>query len=131
MQADDPRPSPRLRELDRVRSHIPCLEPALRIDVRRLVAQVARERLVLRLRRALKVDLLEIGDDLGELHEVVVDDLGARVGMGPRRTLDLGLPELDRREKGEERALEVVDPEAARSRDDVPPGRLTRWPSRA
>jgi hypothetical protein len=67
--------------LHRVRDDVARLEPALGVDVLGLVAKEARERVVLVLRGALEVDLLEVGDDLGELAEVVVDDLRARVGV--------------------------------------------------
>ena len=66
-----------------VRGRVPDVGIALRVVLRRLVDKPLHERVVLGLRRGLEVDLLEVGDRLAELAEVVEDKLAPR--GGPQR----------------------------------------------
>src|ERR1017187_913355 len=87
--------------LHRVRGRECAVLRSFRIVVRSLVEQEVEEGLVLLIRLAVEVDVLEVGNDLAELTQVVIDDLT----IGTRNLL---LPEPQLLQKVEEGPLQGV-----------------------
>ena len=92
------------RERDGVRRRVADVGVRLRVVAGRLVLEPVRERLVLLSRLGVEVDLLEVGDRLAELAELVEDELAPH-----RVTGDGLLAQLERLQELQVETLDVVD----------------------
>ena len=92
------------RECDGVGRRVADISVRLRVVARRLILEPGSERLVLLSRRGVEVDLLEVGDRLTELAELIEDQLASHWLAG-----DGLLPEPKCFQELQVQTLDVVD----------------------